>query len=100
MENVTYKNSTFKMSTHAIEQCNFRFKGVNVQDAIGRGKMVDSQNSNKYGQLVVNKMRTMSEKYSTSTRLIINTHFNTAFAVDINTKIVITALYLDGTWSL
>ena len=99
MNTVSFKSNTFTVSQHAVERIQYRFEGINLQDAISRGKMVDRQNACKFGKVIENKINTMSMKYSSSARLIVNSFYNACFAVDVNTKVVITAMYLDGTWS-
>ena len=98
MNNVTFQKRNLKMSDHAVERVSQRFGDLDLNAVFSRAKKLDHQNCMKFGQAMATKYRNMQSNYP-GCSLVVNEYFNAAFAVNLNTETVITAMYADGTWS-
>lgn len=99
METITLKNKSYTVSYHAQQRIAQRFAGLDLQEALTRGKFVDHNNVRQFGKFMYNKLNTMRQQYSDTARIIVNQYHNLAVALDVKTNVIITAMYADGTWS-
>lgn len=92
-ETIKFRKMQLEVSNHAIERLQERFApGVNLQDAIGRGKILNQDNVCKYPWQRKSFMKTIN----TTIQYVVNPYYNFKAVIDYATKTLITVEYLDA----
>lgn len=91
MTTLTKNQKTFSLSFHSIERLEERFQLSieKIQDSFQRSKMLNTQNSVKYGKTYVKRVFEKSI-HEPNQKLLVNPYYDMTFVIDQHTNTIIT----------